>query len=201
MSEVDKLSPGYWDQHSITDGCMPVGYRPSDWRRLLKNYPEQLAIAKNFTTNRPKGGKVLTSGLVDPSHYELGTILEIEEEYLAAGRNVNNIHDKLFWVLTLGLKNTNFDWEKPRYNKDIDICIVTDLERHREKPIRGLISFDEKLLRRGMKLYPRHPMPTSAIPKTDLIQIGQVEHNKFFDRLQANDHQTIQRTLKVTVHE
>jgi hypothetical protein len=200
MSSVDRLSSEYWNHHSITDGCMPEGYRPTDWRRLLKNFPEQTEAAKNFVLNRPQGGEVITSGLVDPSTLPLGTILEIEEEALIAGRLEANHRERLMWALTLGLKNSNFDWERPKYKRDTDIGVVTHLERHRETPIRGLVTFDEDLMRRGLKMNPRSRMHLTGIPHTSVIRIGQVEHHKRFASLQADDHQVIKRVLQVTIH-
>jgi hypothetical protein len=194
MSSENKYSKEYWDGHSITDGCEPLGFMIASWR--LINYPEQAEAAKKFKLGQPPSGNLITSGRVNPADLPLGTILMFEEEALSAGR-VNNSAEKLLAVATLGFVNTKLPWAPPRYDHDWSIGVVADIERFREDPIRGLVTFDDKSVVQAISndrynLLIPHPI-------SEVLDIGQVKHLKLMEKLQANDHQVIKRITQVEI--
>lgn len=194
MGPENKFSKEYWDGHSLTDGCVPTGFRPFSWRFVLSNYSAQEEAVKKFVLSSHSRGQMIESGMVDPASLPVGTIVRVEQETLMAERVRSN---RGLWiaVLTVGIKNTNFPWAKPSYHRDWDIGVVSDVERLREEPIRGLVTFNEESAQYAA-VAPRFSYLTGH-PNTPVINIGQVQHSKLMERLQANDRQVLRRVIRV----
>lgn len=194
----NELSPGNWGGHEVDDGCNFVGFLPIGIRgslsRTFSLEAGVLAMRAREVIDSQRNKETITSGTIDPRKLPLGSVLVITAESLSIARKITSERGRLLWCLSLGLKQSNYPWGEPKYDLKTYPAIVAPVERYREIPIQGLLTFGASVLRRS------NFARVDGYPRTEAMDVGVIKHGKYMDKLQANDRQSISRITEVQLY-
>lgn len=195
---IDRKSAEDWDGHSIEDGCRGGGTLPFSLSLLVPdNFKSQEFALKGFLVARTEIVRQ-TLGLgdkFDPRDLREGSIVRIEQDILRAERVPSSLQ-KLRWAFTFGLWEPNQPWADPEYRQSTEFGVVGIVNRFREEPIQGLVTFDRERARAHQFLGEAYLFPRGHA-KPAVLEVGRVNHVKLFNSVSLDDTQFLSRVTRI----